>query len=78
MLVITAERLPHDTGTVLSEAPAPVACVSAIVFAGALPTDGHWKPGDPVHRVMILSKPELRAHVYVMMSPGHRSVLIGG
>ena len=61
MLVITAERLPHDPGTVLSEAPAD--CVSWIVFAGAPPNDGHWKPGDPVHHVMILLKLELRAHV---------------
>ena len=61
MLVITAERLPHDTGTVLSAAPA--ACVSWIVFAGEPPTDGHWKPGDPVHRVLLTTKPELMAHV---------------
>ena len=62
MLVITAERLPHNPGTVLSETP-PVGCVSAIVFARTPPNDGHWKPGDPVHHVMILLKLELRAHV---------------
>ena len=61
MLVITAERLPHDPGTVLSGAPAD--CVSWIMFAGEPPTDGHWKPGDPVHHVMIVLKPELKAHV---------------
>ena len=32
MVVITAERLPHDPGTVLSEAPAD--CESVIVFTG--------------------------------------------
>ena len=58
MLVITAERLPHDTGTALSETPAD--CVSAIVLAGA-PALEHWKP-DPVHCV-IAATPELRAHV---------------
>ena len=78
MLVITAERLPHDPGTVLSAEPASVGRVSAIVFAGAPPIDGHWKPGDPVHCVMIIPNPELKAHVWVMMSPRHRSVLIGG
>ena len=61
MLVITAERLPHDPGTVLSEAPAD--CVSAIVFAGVPPTDGHWKPEGPVHHVMMLLKLELKVHV---------------
>ena len=42
MLVITAERLPHDPGTVLSEVPAPVGCVSWIVFGGLFA--GHVKP----------------------------------
>ena len=60
ILVFTAERLPHDTGTVLSEAPA--ACVSAIVFAGE-PGLEHWKPGDPVHCVVIVLKLESMAHV---------------
>ena len=58
MLVITAVRLPHDTGTALSAAPAD--CVSAIVLAGE-PALEHWKP-DPVHCV-IAATPELRAHV---------------
>ena len=48
MLVITAERLPHDPGTALSEAP--VCCESVSVFAGELAVAGHWKP-DPVHCV---------------------------
>ena len=61
MLVITTERLPHDPGTALSAAPAD--CMSWIVFAGEPKTDGHWKPGDTVHCVMIKKKPELRAHV---------------
>ena len=61
MLVITAERLPHDTGTLLSEAFDD--CVSWIVFAGAPLADGHWKPGDPVHCVRIAEELELRAHV---------------
>ena len=60
MLVITAERLPHDTGTALSEAP--VFCESVSVFIGDIAKDGHWKP-DPVHHVMIVLKPELKAHV---------------
>ena len=60
MLVITAERLPHDPGTALSEAPA--VCVSTIVFAGE-PGVEHWKPGDPVHYVLIVPNPELMAHV---------------
>ena len=60
MLVITAERVPHDPGTVLREAPA--VCVSAIVFAGE-PGVEHWKPGDPVHCVVTVPNPELRAHV---------------
>ena len=60
MLVITAEKLPHDTGTVLSEALDD--CVSRIVFAGTPPIDGHWKP-DPVHSVVTTAKAELKAHV---------------
>ena len=48
MLVITAERLPHDTGTPLSEAPAD--CESVIVFTGEQGVK-HWKP-DPVHCVI--------------------------
>ena len=59
MLFITAERLPHDTGTALSE---PLAvCVSAIVFAGE-PGVEHWKP-DPVHSTVITAEFELKAHV---------------
>ena len=48
MLVITAERLPHDTGTVLSEAPDD--CVSWIVFTGPPALDGHSCPlcGDGI------------------------------
>ena len=60
MLVITAERLPHNPGTVLSEEPA--ACVSTIVFAGE-PGVEHWKPEDPAHCVMIIPNPELMVHV---------------
>ena len=60
MLVITAERLPHNPGTVLSEEPA--ACESWIVLLGA-PGVEHWKPGDPVHCVVIIPNPELMAHV---------------
>ena len=48
MLVITSERLPHDPGTVMSEAP--VCCESVSVFAGELAVARHWKP-DPVHCV---------------------------
>ena len=51
MLVITAERLPHDPGTVLSEAP--FCCESVSVFAAELAVAGHWKP-DPVHCVKIV------------------------
>ena len=60
MLVITAERVPHDTDTVLGGVP--VACVSTIVFAGLVA--GQVKP-DPVHQVVIEAKPELlyKAHV---------------
>ena len=47
-----------------------------IVFAGEPAKDGHWKP-DPVHRVVILLKLDLRAHVKVMMLRGTKSVLIG-
>ena len=61
MLVITAERVPHDPGTVFSGAPDD--CVSWIVFAGEPLTDGHWKPGDPAHCVLIVPNPELMAHV---------------
>ena len=61
MLVITAERLPHDPGAVLSEALA--GCVSAIVFTGTPALDGHWKPGDPVHCVVMVRKAELRVQV---------------
>ena len=59
MLVITAERLPHDPGTVLSEAP--WSCESPIVF-GAKPGMKHWKP-DPVHLVATDELEELKAHV---------------
>ena len=48
MLVITVERLPHDPGTVLSEAP--FCCESVSVFAAELAVARHWKP-DPVHIV---------------------------
>ena len=59
MLVITAERLPHDPGTVLSE---PLDdCMSWIVLAGA-PGLEHWKP-DPVHCVMTIGELELMVHV---------------
>ena len=59
MLVITAERLPHDPGTVLSE---PLDdCVSWIVLA-ATPGLEHWKP-DPVHCLMTIRELELKAHV---------------
>ena len=57
MLVITAERLPHDTGTVLSEALDD--CGSAIEFTGVRE---HWKP-DPVHSVVRTAEFELRVHV---------------
>ena len=60
MLVITAERLPHDTGTVLSEAPAPVGCWRVIVFDGLFV--GHVKP-DPDHQVAAVKLEELKAHV---------------
>ena len=60
MLVITAERLPHDTGTALSEAPED--CVSRILFARTPALDVHWKP-DPVHCVVTAAKAELKAHV---------------
>ena len=56
MLVITAERFPHDTGTVLSE----VLDDCAIEFTGVRE---HWKP-DPVHSVVRTAKFELRTHVY--------------
>ena len=58
MLVITAERLPHDTRAVLSE---PLDdCESWIVLAAA-PGLEHWKP-DPVHCVIAVD-PELKVHV---------------
>ena len=60
MLVITAERAPHDTDALLSEALA--VCVSTIVFTGE-PGVEHWKPEDPVHCVLIVLKLELRVHV---------------
>ena len=60
MLVITAERLPHDPGTVLSEVPAPVRCVSWIVFDGLFA--GHVKP-DPDHQVATVITEVLKAHV---------------
>ena len=60
MLVITAERLPHGTGTVLSEAPAPFGCVSWIVFDGLFA--GHVKP-DPDHQVTAVKVVVLKAHV---------------
>ena len=59
MLVIAAERLPHDPGTVLSEAP--WSCESAIVFA-ATPGVEHWNP-DPVHLVSAVKLLVLKAHV---------------
>ena len=59
MLVITAERVPHDPGTVLSEAPA--VCGSVIVFAGA-PGVEQWKP-DPVHLVFTVKIGLSKAHV---------------
>ena len=59
MLVITAERLPHDPGTVLSEVS--FVCVSTIVFAGE-PGVEQWKP-DPVHCVLTVTKFELKVHV---------------
>ena len=58
MLVIAAERLPHDTGTALSEAP--VGCVSWIVFDGLFA--GHVKP-DPDHCVAAVKVVVLKAHV---------------
>ena len=58
MLVITAERLPHDTGTVLSGENA--SCVSIIVEFTGDPV--HWKP-DPVHSAMVVMELELKAHV---------------
>ena len=60
MLVFTAERLPHDPGTALSEAP--VDCESWIVLAAEVAVAGHWKP-DPVHSVRIVLKLELKVHV---------------
>ena len=60
MLVITAERLPHDPGTVLSEVPAPVGCWSVIVFGGLFA--GHVKP-DPDHQVTAVITEVLKAHV---------------
>ena len=60
MMVITAERVPHDTGTSLSGVPGSVACVSTIVFAGEVP--GHVKP-DPVHLVIAEAPELLKAHV---------------
>ena len=60
MLVITAERLPHDDGNVLSEAPA--GCESVSTFSAEVAMAGHWKP-DPVHSVRIVLKLELMAHV---------------
>ena len=59
MLVITADRLPHNTGTVLSEALAD--CVSGIVLTRE-PGMEHWKP-DPLHCLVITTEFELRAHV---------------
>ena len=58
MLVITAERLPHDPGTVLSEAP--VCCKSVIIFDGLFA--GHVKP-DPDHCVAAVKVEVLKAHV---------------
>ena len=58
MLVITAERVPHDTGTVLS-AEFPT-CVSVIVFGGMFV--GQVKP-DPAHEVVTVKPALLMAHV---------------
>ena len=51
MLVITAERLPHDTTAVLSDNPAP--CESVIALATGL-AEGQRKP-DPVHCVLTIA-----------------------
>ena len=59
MLVIAAERLPHGTDCVASEAPR--SCWSAIVF-GVTPGGEHWKP-DPVHLVSTVELEVLKAHV---------------
>ena len=58
MLVITAERLPHDTGTVLSDI-FPT-CMSVIVFDGLFV--GQVKP-DPAQNVTTVKLALLRAHV---------------
>ena len=60
MLVITAERLPHDPGTALSETPSPVGCWSVIIFDGLFA--GHVKP-DPDHCVAAIKVEVLKAHV---------------
>ena len=75
MLVITAERLPHDTtGGLVKPADA---CGRSIVLRTEPGLAGHWKP-DPVHLVFTVEPALLKVHVQVMMSPGQRSVLIGG
>ena len=60
MLVITADRLPHDTGTVLSEALDD--CESEIVFLGE-PALAEQLTSDPVHHVLAVIQPVQRAHV---------------
>ena len=67
-LVITADRLPHDTYVVVWPDSWSMICL--------LPPP-QSKP-DPVHSIFTIENCEAVVQLYVMFSPGQRCVLIGG